>query len=209
MSDPWQKPEVGFELQFVKIQIGRLQETILEVVEVEEYTVYIKFWLRIAVLPIQSSCTANLDIRKFTNGFLKEFLLFLIVTSARISSALDGIEKRSTAKVCLKIAEFIIAHRQNLGNRQLSELEMLSQIYKGMILITTGSYHTNYRITIMPNDTEILPVTPLPCQFYDISRFFTRPFLYRSISFSIIIQFTSFPIIINLLCEVISDKEKQ
>ena len=92
MSDPGKKPEVGFELQFVKIQIGRLQETILEVVEVEEYTVYIEFWLRIAVLPIQSSCTANLDIRKFTNGFLKEFLLFLIVTSARISSALDGIE---------------------------------------------------------------------------------------------------------------------
>lgn len=52
MSDRGKKPEVGFELQFVKIQIGRLQETILEVVEVEEYTVYIEFWLRIAVLPI-------------------------------------------------------------------------------------------------------------------------------------------------------------
>lgn len=52
MSDPWQKPEVGFEHQFVKIQIGRFQKTILEVVEVEEHTVYIEFWLRIAVLPI-------------------------------------------------------------------------------------------------------------------------------------------------------------
>ena len=30
------------------------------------------------------------------------------IKRARISSALDGIEKRSTTKVCLKIAEFII-----------------------------------------------------------------------------------------------------
>ena len=44
--------EVGFKLQFVKIELCRFQEAILKIVKIEAYAVYIEFGLRIATIPI-------------------------------------------------------------------------------------------------------------------------------------------------------------
>ena len=161
----------------MEIQICRFQETILEIVEIEEHTVHIKLRLRIAVGPIQPTCTTQLDVRQLTDRLLQEFFLLLIVSTASLSSALDGIKERSSAQISLDIAEFIITHSQNLRHRQLTEIEMISQIHEGVILITARTDNTYHRIPILLDDTEILAVTSLPCQLDDISRLFASPLL--------------------------------
>ena len=72
----------------MEIQICRFQETILEIVEIEEHTVHIKLRLRIAVGPIQPTCTTQLDVWQLTDCLLQEFFLLLIVSTASLSSAL-------------------------------------------------------------------------------------------------------------------------
>ena len=80
----------------MKIQIGRLQETILEIVEVKKNTIHIKFRLRIAIGPVQSASTTQLDIRQLTDCLLQKFLLFLIISTSCFTTTLDRIKKRSS-----------------------------------------------------------------------------------------------------------------
>ena len=47
-----EETKVSLELQFVEVETRRLQEAILEVVEVEEHAVLVELGLRIAVLPV-------------------------------------------------------------------------------------------------------------------------------------------------------------
>ena len=58
------------KLQLVEVEVGGLEEAILEVVEVEEHAVLVEFGLRIAVLPVESARSTYLDVRQLAYGAL-------------------------------------------------------------------------------------------------------------------------------------------
>ena len=108
----------------MEIKVGGFQETVLEVIQVEKYAVDIKLGLRIAVVPIHSTCSSELNVGQLANGSLQKFLFLLVVSSASFTSTLDGIKERHIAQVGLKIARLIIADCQDLRHRQLSECKV-------------------------------------------------------------------------------------
>ena len=115
------KAEISFQLQLMEIKVGGFQKTVLEVIQVEKYAVDIKLGLRIAVVPIHSTCSSELNVGQLANGSLQKFLFLLVVSSASFTSTLDGIKERHIAQIGLKIARLIIADCQDLRHRQLSE----------------------------------------------------------------------------------------
>ena len=60
--------EVCLQLQLVEIEVGRFQEAIFEIVEVEEHTVGIELWLRIAVGKIEFPRTSDLYVWQLAYG---------------------------------------------------------------------------------------------------------------------------------------------
>ena len=96
--------EVCLQLKLVEIDVGGLEETILEIVEVEEHTVGIKLRLGIALCEIQSTSTANLHIGQLAYGADEQFFLLHIISPSCLATALERIEERHTAEVLLKIA---------------------------------------------------------------------------------------------------------
>ena len=85
--------KVGLQLQLVEINLRSLQETVLKIIQVEQYTVHIKLSLWIAVVEFQVACALNLHFRQFANGAAQQFLLFQGVTSSRFASASNGVEE--------------------------------------------------------------------------------------------------------------------
>ena len=90
-----EETKVSLELQFVEVETRRLQEAILEVVEVEEHAVLVELGLRIAVLPVESARSAYLYVRQLTYGGFQQLLLVLVVSAASLASAAYGVEERS------------------------------------------------------------------------------------------------------------------
>ena len=41
--------EIGFQFQLMEVKLGGFEKTILKIIEIEKHTLYIKFWLRIAL----------------------------------------------------------------------------------------------------------------------------------------------------------------
>ena len=75
-----------------------------------------------------------------------------ILLSTAVGSTMVGssfLTAQTLKIVVLGVVAFGISTAGGLLGGNVMCLEMLSQIYKGMILITTGSYHTNYRSTIL------------------------------------------------------------
>lgn len=62
--------EVCFQFQFVEIQFGSLEETVLKVVQVEKHGVYIEFCLRITVGEVQFACSPDLYVWQFADSAL-------------------------------------------------------------------------------------------------------------------------------------------
>ena len=99
----------------MKIEVGRLQEAILEIVEVEEHTVLIKGRLRVTVLPVKSTGSTHLDIGQLTYRTLEQFLFPLVITSSSLSSTAESIIKRYLSEVILQIAQFIVTGSKYTG----------------------------------------------------------------------------------------------
>ena len=95
--------EIGFQFEFVEINVGGLQKAILEIVEVEEHTVGIKLRLGIALCEIQPTSTAYLHIGQLAYCFDEQFFLLYIISPSCLATALERIEERHTAEVLLEI----------------------------------------------------------------------------------------------------------
>ena len=50
--------KAGFEFELMKVEFGGFEEAVLEVIEVEEHTLFIELGLRIAHRPIEAARTA-------------------------------------------------------------------------------------------------------------------------------------------------------
>ena len=108
----------------MEIEFGSLEETVLEVIEVEEHTVNIEFSLRITVGKVQLTGSSHLDIGQFTDGAPQQLHLLEGIASASLTPTTNGIEERYRAEVALQITQFVVADSQKLRNRQLALGEM-------------------------------------------------------------------------------------
>ena len=85
----------------MEVDLGGFQETILEIVQVEEHTVLIELRLRITVREIKADGTTYLYVRQLTDSPAQQFLFFQRVSSSCLTTTTHGIEKRQRSEVCL------------------------------------------------------------------------------------------------------------
>ena len=88
------EPEVGFEFQLVKIKLGGFQETVLEIIQVEEHTVLIELRLWITVREVKFTGATDLDVRQLTDGTLQQLLFLQGIAPSCLPSTFNGIEER-------------------------------------------------------------------------------------------------------------------
>ena len=159
----------------MEVNLGGLQETVLEVVQIEEHAVLIELCLRIAVGEVEVSGTTDLDIRQFPDRTLQQFLLLQRVTASRLTTTTNGIEEGERAEVGLQITQLIVAGGQHLRHRQLLSGEVLSQIDEGMILVTTRADDTHHRLTVSIRQPVIGTVTATARNLLDVGRLCALP----------------------------------
>ena len=98
------EPEVGLELQLMEIKFSSFQETVLEIVQVEEDTINIKLCLWIAVGEVQFTRTTYLDIRQFTDRTFQQFLFLQGISPSCLTSSTYRVKKGYTAQIRLDIS---------------------------------------------------------------------------------------------------------
>ena len=119
-----QQAEVLLQSQFVEVETGGFQETVFEIVQVEENALFIEFRLWVAHGKIEVFCTLKLQGRQLANGAVQQFLLFRRVVAAGLAPLPDGVEERRAAQVGLQIAKLVVADGQHLGDGQSALREM-------------------------------------------------------------------------------------
>ena len=119
----------------MKVDIGSLEEAVLEVVQVKAYALLVKLRLRVADREVQPSRTAYLYVRQLPNSLDEQFLLFHVVTPASIATALQSVKECLRAQVLLQIAHLILACCEYMRHGQLTLGEMLGKGYEGMVLL--------------------------------------------------------------------------
>ena len=172
-----QQAEVGLQLHFVEVELGSLQETVFEVVEVEQDGIGVELRLRIAIDEVQFVGTIQLDVRQFADGTTQQVNLLHIVTTTCLTTTTNGIEQRGVAQVGLDIAQLIVADSQYLRHWQLLLGKVLGKIDEGVIFITTGThaaYHTN---TLTIGQSVILTIAASSGEAHHILGLFALPLL--------------------------------
>ena len=107
-------PEVGLQFHLVEVDLRSLEETVLEVVQVEEHAVLVKLRLRIALGEVQSPRPPDLYVGQLAYRPSQQVHLLEVVASARLPSALYGVEERDVAQVGLQVAHLVVACGQYL-----------------------------------------------------------------------------------------------
>ena len=169
--------EIGLELQFMEIQVGRLQETILEIVEVEQHAILPESRLRIAVLPVQSDGSPHLYVGQLADGHAQQFTLALVISASGLSPTPQFVEERNRAQVFLQIAELVVAGSKHLRHRQLAHLEMTGQVDEGMVFVAAVADDSHHGMAFVIEKTVILAVTAGSGQFLHLCRLVPAPFL--------------------------------
>ena len=162
--------EVGLQLQLMEVDLRGLQETVFEIIEVEEHTVHIKLCLGIAVGEVEPAGTAHLDVRQFTDSSPQQLLFLQRVTPTGLTTAAHGIEERHRTQVGLQVAQLIVTGSQYLWHGQLTTVEMLCQIEESMVFVTAGADHADHRLPLLVGQSVIGTVTARPRQLMDMGR---------------------------------------
>ncbi len=137
--------KAGFEFELMKVEFGGFEEAVLEVIEVEEHTLFIELGLRIAHRPIEAARTAQLDVGELADGAHKELALGLGVASASLASAPKGVKEGGGAQVGLQIAQLVVGHSQDGRHGQLAVAEMAGKADEGMVLVAAGAHNAYHR----------------------------------------------------------------
>ena len=161
----------------MEVDLRSLQETVFEVIQIEEHAIHIKLCLGIAVGEVESTGTAQLDVRQLTDGPAQQFLLLQRITATGLTTTAHGIEQRHRTEVGLQVTQLIIAGSQYLRHGQLTTVEVLCQIEERMILITAGADHTDHRLPLLVGQSVIGTVTARPRQLMDMGRLCPLPLL--------------------------------
>ena len=160
----------------MEVETRRLQEAILEVVEVEEHAVLVELGLRIAVLPVESARSTNLYVRQLAYCGFQQLLLVLVVSAASLASAAYCVEERGGAEVGLQIAQSVGALRENVRHGQLALLEVLGEINEGVVLVATGAYDADDGRAVRCREAVILAVAARTGELLGADGFSPTPF---------------------------------
>ena len=159
----------------MEIKFGSFQETILEIVQIEEHAIDIELRLRIAMGEVKSTCTTNLYVRQFTDGAFQEFLFLQGISSASFTSSTYSIKEGSAAQIGLDITQLIAAGCQYLWYWELALGEMLCQVDESMVFVATCTNHTYDSLTVLIRQTKISTVTTCTWKLLDVRRFSAFP----------------------------------
>ena len=127
----------------MKVEARRLEEAVFEIVEVEEHIVGIKSRLRVALVPVEALCAAELHLRQSAESGFEQLHLAVAILSARLSSASQRIEEGGTSEVALQVAHLIVVDRQYFGHRELECSEMPGQVDESTVLVAAGAHTAN------------------------------------------------------------------
>ena len=170
-----EEAEVGFQFQLMEVEFGGLQETVLEIVQVEEHTIDIKLRLGIAVGVVKVASASNLHIWQLTDGATQQFLFFQGISTACLATTTDGIEKGRRTKIGLQITQLIVTGRQYLRNGKFAPVEVLREVDKSMILITAGTDDTDDGLAVAVCQTVVRTITATARNLLNVSRLSTLP----------------------------------
>ena len=132
----------------MEVNLSRLQETILEVVQVEEHRIRIESRLWIAVREVELTGSTQLHIGQFADSTFQQFLFLQRITASCLASPSDGVKQRHIAQVSLDVAQLIVANSKYLRHWQLSSCKVTGQIDKGVILVATGADASDDTLTL-------------------------------------------------------------
>ena len=159
----------------MEVDLGSFQETVFEVVEVEEHRVAIKRRLRIAVGKVKPVGSRHLDSRQLADGATQQFLLLQRITATSLTASSDSVEQRHGTQVGLNVTQLVIADRKNGRDRQLTISKMLGQVDKGVVLVTTGTHTTYHALALRRGHTIVFTIAASGCQLLHILRVFPTP----------------------------------
>ena len=171
-----EEAEVCLELQFVEVEPRRFQEAILEVVEVEEHAVLVELGLRIAVLPVESACSAYLYVRQLAYCGFQQLLLALVVSAACLATATYCVEKRRRSEVALQVAQSVVALCEYVRHWQLALLEVLGEIDKGVVLVAACAYDADNGRAVLSREAVVLTVAACSGELLGADGFRPTPF---------------------------------
>ena len=147
----------------MEVETCGLEETILEVIEIEEYVGAVHLGLWIAVREIQTSGTTYLKIGELCDSPAKKFALSLCISTTGLTSILQCIEEAHVTKIGLQIAKTILTLDEYLRDRQLSKGKMSGEIAESMVLVTTRTNNPDDTMTVCIRKSEILTIATTAC----------------------------------------------
>ena len=142
----------------MEIDAGWFKETILEIVKVEQHRVGVELRLWVAVVPFQPARPAYLYVGQLAYRFNEQTLLPLVIASAGLTSALQGIEERHRAEILLQVTHLVVGDGKHTRHRQLPAHEMPREIHECVVLLTARAYDTYQRGPVCGGHPVILPV---------------------------------------------------
>ena len=86
--------KVGFEFQFVKIELSSFEEAVLKVIEIKQHTILVELSLWVAIGEIQPHSASHLYVGQLTDSTSQQFLLLKGITTTSLSPATYGIKER-------------------------------------------------------------------------------------------------------------------
>ena len=162
--------EVLLQTYLVEVESRSLEETVLEVVEVEEDALAVHGGHGIALVEVETLGSLVLEGGQQGYGAPQQLDLSLTVAPACLTPGLEGIEEGARTEVVLQVAASVGRHGQDMGYGQLLVPEVLGQVDEGMVLLLAGAYDTYQGVAVDACKTEIPAVAAAPGDGDDRSR---------------------------------------
>ena len=157
-----QPTKVLFETEFVEIEAIAtgygLEETILEVVEVEEDIRLVHRLLGVADGEIEVLSAEDLNAGKLRDGAPQEVALSIAVSATSLASRTQSIEERTRTEVFLQVATLIGRDREDARHREPFRSEMTGEGDEGVILFYRSSDNTYHALTLGRCKTKVLTI---------------------------------------------------
>ena len=157
-----------------------LTETYLSLRRLENEVIRERVGGQITLGEVQSPRPPDLYVGQLTYRSSQQVHLLEVVASARLPSALYGVEERDVAQVGLQVAHLVVACGQYLRHGQLSLAEMLCQADEGMVLLAARAHHPDDRVVRLVRQSVVDAVAPRALHLLYRGRLAARPLLIKS-----------------------------
>ena len=169
------EPEVGLELQLVEIELGGLEEAILEIVEVEQNAVHVELGLRVAVAEVEPAGAPYLYVGQLPDGAHEQLFLVDIVAPSGLPATGNGVEERHRAEVGLQVAQLVVAHGEHTRHGQAPLVEVIAEVNERMVFVAARAHHADHGGPVGIGHAVILAVAACLGQLLHVGRGLSGP----------------------------------